>query len=134
MAYYYRFDPPEVRELDPILVQQWQDVGNPKAGEWQPIPNPPAPNAYWDGTQWIVPPPWKPEQISMRQCRLVLLANGLLDSVQQFVDQSGDEAAQIEWEYANDVHRQAPLTAVIAQFLGLDSDQMDALFLQGSQL
>ena len=66
MGYYYHADPPpsEVRVIDDALYAQWVADGNPKADWWVLIPDPPTPNASWDGTQWVVPPPPPPPPLS----------------------------------------------------------------------
>lgn len=71
--------------------------------------------------------PFQATAISMRQCRLALLAHGLLDSVNNAI-MSMPQASQIEWEYASQVQRDNPLVAGMMQLLGMDAAQMDALF------
>jgi hypothetical protein len=75
-----------------------------------------------------------PQSISMRQCRLILLREGLLDRVQAFVEQAGNEAYKIEWEYATEVRRNASLVTVISSELELTSDQVNSLFVLGATL
>lgn len=75
-----------------------------------------------------------PASISMRQMRLSLLQNSLLNNVQALVDQAGNEAYQIEWEYANDVLRSAPLVALFGSELGLTEQQVDDVFILGATL
>jgi hypothetical protein len=79
-----------------------------------------------------------PESVTMRQARLALLANGLLDSVDAALAAIPDEqerrAAQIEWEYATEVQRHAPLTLSLGAALGLTDAQLDALFVQAAEL
>lgn len=74
-----------------------------------------------------------PKSISMRQCRLVLLAHGMLTQVNQAVT-TMSEAAQIEWEYASEVARTNLLVAGISALLSLSEDDMDALFLEAGEL
>ena len=63
----------------------------------------------------------------MRQCRLVLLQQGLLETVNSSVSSLSD-AGQIEWEYAAIVARNSPLVASLATPLNLSEVQLDELF------
>ena len=95
----------------------------------------------WDGTQFIppaAPPEPVPEVISMRQCRLQLLATTLGDStgyaaVNNSIATMG-EAAQIDWEYAADVQRTFPLVVAMQQMFGWDDSQMDTFFVEAAKL
>jgi hypothetical protein len=75
-----------------------------------------------------------PEKISMRQCRLVLLQQNLLNDVQALIDTAGNEAYKIEWEYASEVYRNAALVQIIAQELPLTEEQVDELFVLAATL
>jgi len=68
-----------------------------------------------------------PSRVSMRQARLALLQAGLLGDVDAAVVAAGG-AAQIEWEYAQEVRRNAPLVASIATAANLTDAQLDDLF------
>lgn len=71
--------------------------------------------------------------ITMRQARLALLQAGHYDTV--LAAMAGQpQAAQIEWEYALTVDRNAPLTVAMASILGLSDAQVDGLFLAASAL
>jgi len=93
------------------------------------------PGGTWDGEQFLPsPPPLPPEpipvtQITMRQCRLQLLAVGLLDAVEDIVAQA-DKSIQIEWEYATIVYKSSPLIESFASQLNLTSEQVDEMFRQ----
>ena len=57
MSLYYRGT--EIREFDDALYAAWVAAGNPKAGDWQPLPAQPAHDPQtqtirWDGAQWVV--------------------------------------------------------------------------------
>ena len=78
-------------------------------------------------------PPVIPESVSMRQARLALLANGLLDQIDEAI-KSMDRAPQIEWEFASEVRRDSPLIAGLAAAFGLSSEQLDAMFVQAASL
>jgi len=81
-----------------------------------------------------VPPPLPPvTQITMRQCRLQLLASNLLDDVESMITQA-DRAVQIEWEYATTVDRNSPLVTAIGGSLGLTDEIIDQMFQDASNL
>lgn len=79
-----------------------------------------------------------PSSVSMRQARLALLGAGLLAAVDAALAAIDDEvqrqAAQIEWEYAATVERGSPLIAQLGPALGLNDEQLDALFAQAATL
>ena len=77
--------------------------------------------------------PTIPQTLTIRQAKLVLLAAGLLDDVDAAVAQA-NRATQIEWEYATSVERTWPTLVVMATALGMTDEQLDNLFIQGSQL
>ena len=72
------------------------------------------------------------DTITMRQCRLELLARGLLGAVNQQVALL-PEAAQIEWEYATQVNRNSQFVGQLAALLGFDETTLDQFFLEASQ-
>lgn len=76
--------------------------------------------------------------ITMRQCRLQLLATGLLNSVEAAIaaifDVTQRRTAQIEWEYAAVVERNSPWVQNLAVALGLTSAQLDELFVEAAKL
>lgn len=74
-----------------------------------------------------------PTRVSMRQARLALLGAGLLDAVTAAVA-TADKAAQIEWEYAGFVERNAGLVPAMASALGMTDEQIDALFVAAAAL
>jgi len=81
-----------------------------------------------------VPPPAPPiTQITMRQCRLQLLASNLLDDVESMITQA-DRAVQIEWEYATTVDRNSPIVTAIGASLGLTDEMIDQMFKDASNL
>lgn len=78
-----------------------------------------------------------PQSITMRQCRLQLLAIGKLADVDAAIaalPEPAKSAAQIEWEYAATVERDSPLISQLGPALGLDDEQLDALFRQAVTL
>lgn len=78
-----------------------------------------------------------PKIVTMRQARLVLLQAGLLHQVQTAIDSLPSpqkEAAQIEWDYSSEVHRNKPFVVMLGSALGLSNEQLDNLFITASQL
>ena len=73
-----------------------------------------------------------PQVITMRQCRLYLLNQNLLDNVENIVSQN--KAWQIEWEYATDVLKDSPLVSVLANELDLNQEQLNMMFIEASKL
>lgn len=74
--------------------------------------------------------------VTMRQARLALLAAGKLGQIDAAIDSLPSpqkEAARIEWEYSQEVHRQKPLVLDLAPLLGLDDAALDALFVAASK-
>lgn len=69
--------------------------------------------------------------VTMRQARLALLAAKILGDVAPALaalPSPHRDAAEIEWEYASEVRRDAPLIAALGSALGLTEDQIDDLF------
>lgn len=96
-----------------------------------------AETGVWSDPTDSEPKPEVPRSVSMRQARLVLLQYGLLDQVNSVLaslPSSQKEAAQIEWEYAQDVARDSPLVQALTLSLGLSNQQMDDLFKLGATL
>lgn len=78
-----------------------------------------------------------PTSVTMRQARLALLAAGKLAAVQSAIDALSEPtktAAQIEWEYSNEVQRHNGLVAALGPALNLTSDQIDTLFIGAAKL
>lgn len=99
-------------------------VVEPWVGE---LPAPPPP-----------PPPPVPQAITMRQARLVLLGAGKLSLVAPAIaaipDPATRAAAEIEWEFSNELQRHNTFVQMLAPGLGLSSAQVDALFIAGAAL
>jgi hypothetical protein len=79
----------------------------------------------------------KPKEVTMRQARLALLQAGLLDKVTAAIagmPSPQKQAAEIEWEYSNSLKRAQPLVTQLGTALGMDTSQLDALFLTASTL
>lgn len=74
-----------------------------------------------------------PNSITPRQCRLVLMAQGLLPQVEAMIQQQ-DEATRITWEYALEFRRDDPLLNALAVNIGLTDEQIDQFFIAAAQL
>ena len=100
------------------------------------VPCPDDVEAGWtvDGEQWLPPAPPAPvvpQRVTMRQARLAMLAAGLLDDVAAAIatlPSPQKEAAQIEWEYSQEVQRHNGVLLQLAPALRLDDAAIDALF------
>ena len=82
-------------------------------------------------------PPPIPQVVTMRQARLALLGAGLLAQVDAAIDalqSPAKEAARIEWEYSQEVHRDRPFVQTLGAAMGLSDGQLDALFTQAAAL
>ena len=80
------------------------------------------------------PLPVLPTQVTMAQARTALRRAGMLVAVGEAVLASGDEDAQIAWEYSTVVSRDSNLVRTLSAGLGLTDEQLDALFLAASQI
>lgn len=74
-----------------------------------------------------------PTSITMRQARLQLLADGVLDDVSTAVSVMGP-AAQIEWEYASEIQRTNPLVPAMQTILAWDEARVDQFFTEANAL
>ena len=91
------------------------------------IPLRPDENHYWDGGEWKVHSVPVPESVTKLQAYTALSAAGYraeFDSV--FVQ---NPEAKAIWDLASVVERHNPLVGDIADALGLDDAQVDALFI-----
>lgn len=115
--------------LTPPPAVVGEQVARLTAGAWEVLPAYPTPSA---------PPVPVPASVTMRQARLALLGAGLLDDVDTAIASIPDEttrrAAQIEWEFSNEVQRNNSFTALLGAGLGLGPEQVDALFIQAAAL
>lgn len=91
-------------------------------------------NGVWEAP---VVTPVIPREITMRQARLVLLEHGLLANVQTAINnlpEPNKTKAQIEWDYSNTLQRDNSFVAVLGAALGLTSEDIDNLFIEGATL
>ena len=73
-----------------------------------------------------------PKSITPLQTKLQLLKLGLLDEVEVLV--TGDRTAQLYWEYASVVERDNAVLLLMANSIGLTSEQVDEMFIEASKL
>lgn len=74
-----------------------------------------------------------PVVMSMRQARLQLLAQNILDDVNTTIS-TMSQAAQIEWEYATEVRRDNQLVLALQTALSMTDSDMDLFFSDASLL
>lgn len=135
MAFYYRADSNEVREMDPAVIQAWADAGNPKADLYTLIPDPPSPQHRWDGTEWVAPPVYVPQAVSRFQAKAALLNAGLLNQVEAIIAAPATDAmTKLAWAEAIEFNRNSPTVLGLAQALGLTDQQLDDLFTAAAQI
>ena len=79
-----------------------------------------------------------PSVITMRQARLALLQEGLLDQVQSTIDSIEDPSvrasAKIEWEYATEINREHPWVQNLSSSMGISENRLNELFRLASTL
>lgn len=75
-----------------------------------------------------------PYSITPTQGRILLKQMGILDQVNQMVEQSEDQALQIYWEYSLSWDRDNPYISSMANLLGMSEEDLDELFIQASQI
>ena len=73
-----------------------------------------------------------PKTITLRQARLYLLSIGLLDDLENIINQN--RAYQIEWEYANQIERESPLVKILGETLNLGETAIDDMFMEASKI
>lgn len=70
-----------------------------------------------------------PQVVTMRQARLALSQQGLLNTVNNIINNSTNEDLKIEWEYTSTVERNWQSLIELSGVLGLSSNDLDNLFL-----
>lgn len=72
--------------------------------------------------------PSVPQEVSMRQAQQALFLEGILDTVEQVVEQA-DRSIQIDWYNGQTVRRDWPALNVVQSLLGMTDRQVDELFI-----
>jgi len=114
-------------EIPGFLLVQTDEAGprwtyDPDSGEFSPPPQ---------------PPETIPQVVTMRQARLALLQVGklaMVDTAIAGLPEPDRTAAQIEWEYSQEVQRDKPFVLMLAPALGLSEEDLDNLFVLASTL
>lgn len=82
--------------------------------------------------------PRVPDAVSRRQAHKALVLAGLLESIEQAIEAIEDpierQWVRIDWQQAQQFERHDPTLIRLANALGLDPAQLDALFLQAAAL
>lgn len=107
-----------------------------------PLYDPQAESCRFVDGAWLVevnapPAPIVPGAVTMRQARLALLNAGLLSQVDAEIAALASpqkEAAQIEWEYSQEVQRHNGFVSLLAPSMGLTEAQLDQLFITAGGL
>jgi hypothetical protein len=110
------------------------DTAQPTPGEFERVVE--ALPVFSDGAwrkQWQTVPAPVPKKITPRQCRLVLMSQGLLATVEQAIA-GMDEATRITWEYALEFRRDDPLLNALGKNMNLTDEQIDQFFIAASKL
>ena len=95
--------------------------------EVEPINN----TQQWKLIAKVVP---VPQMVTMRQIRLALLQNNLLEPINTAISNGTDEAMKIEWEYATEVRRDFDSLITIATSLNMTLLELDDLFILANTL
>lgn len=85
----------------------------------------------------VVDTPEVPQSVTMRQARIALLGAGLLQSVNTAIANMqgvAGEAARIEWEYSQEVHRNRGLVQSLGGAMGMTPAQLDELFIAAAKI
>lgn len=124
-ATFTEFTPTTPPEYDEFTEKLESGVDANNTQTWSVVTKSPAEQAEFL-TQWR-----ESTQVSMRQARLALNAQGLLVNVDAAIagmSEPDRTNISIEWEYAAVVDRNSPWMAGMAVALGLTDEQMDDLF------
>ena len=81
------------------------------------------------------PGPVIPQSVTAFQAKAALLEAGLLDNVEAMMaSPSTPRIVKLAWSEALTFERQSPTVLSLGAALGLSSDELDALFMAGSQI
>lgn len=135
----YNINTYELKEIESTLLEEWISNNNPKGELWTVTPEKPDDSYLWNNGSWIAPVPVVPDNISARQIRLWLVSHNIsLSTIENAINSIEDatqrEVVKIEWEYAPYVERNHPWLVVLAGQLNLTPEQVDAAFIEASEL
>lgn len=130
-ALYPDLTPADFGRLGTIRLQD--DGAGPYIAKWEHPVHPQPTQQQLDAIVINPNAPVVPQSITPRQCRLVLMSQGLLADVEAMIA-AQDEATRITWEYALEFHRDDPLLNALAVNLNLTSEQIDQFFIAAAQL
>lgn len=103
------------------------EIENDDYGSTQvPVPEYDTGIAAWDGVRWRNVSK-RVDVVSPRQIRLALLGAGI-DLAMIDKSLADNPAAVITWEYATEIHRDDPMLNAMAESLGINQEQVSALF------
>ncbi|NVM41385.1 hypothetical protein HWX16_13730, partial [Ochrobactrum intermedium] len=89
------------------------------------------------GAAWEASARERMPSLTARQLRLGLLSLGQLQAVPDAISalpEPNKSQAEIEWQFASQFQRQHPLIAQLIPILGLTDEQVDAVWLEYSQV
>lgn len=135
----YNVNTYELKEIDSILLDEWNTNNNPKGQLWIVAPPKPDDSYIWNNGTWVARPVVVPDNISARQIRLWLVSHNISlssieDAINSIEDVNQREIVRIEWEYAPYVERNHPWLVILAGQLNLSPEQVDDAFIEASQL
>ena len=110
-----------------IVVRGEEEIYIPSS-----IPCRPDESYYWDGDEWRAHSVPVPQSVTKLQLYTALSAAGYMAEVDSFFAQNPE--AKTIWDLASEVERQNPLVSNIADALGRDNSEVDALFIAASRV
>ena len=134
MGYYYIPTTGQVTQIDNDTYAMWVETDNPKAQYYVPIPDPPGPGYTWNGTEWVAPPVYVPQQVTAFQGRAQLMNIGLLTQAESIVVASTDQMLKLAWTHAIYWDRNSPMLQSMGTALGMSSQDLDDLFIAAAQI
>jgi hypothetical protein len=75
-----------------------------------------------------------PESVDMRQARIKLLREGVLDQVDAMIRNSNEPEVVIEWNFARELRRDHPFVNAVQLILGKTNSDMNRWFTEASQI
>jgi hypothetical protein len=89
----------------------------------------------WQVAPGEAPPPQVPQVVSRFQARAVLHLTGFLEAAETFINApETDMMIKLAWHDAQEFRRDSPMLSGVAQVLALTEADLDAMFIQASQI